>query len=87
MKIIKLMLLAALVASCGGDDGATPVDARQINESDAAIDAPPAADCFMGTPTTHDQLINACPAANVTRIMKHPTLPLLNADGSLPPLP
>jgi hypothetical protein len=51
------------------------------------IDAPPPPDCFMGTPTTHDELINACPAANVTRIKKTPTLPGLNPDGSLPPLP
>jgi hypothetical protein len=74
MKIIKLMLLGALVASgCGDDGGGQAIDARQINET--------------GTPTTHDELINACPAANVTRIMKTSTLPLLNADGSLPPLP
>ena len=85
MKTIKFALLAALFCACGGND-AKP-DAMTIHEVDAAIDAPAGPDCFMGTPTTHDQLINACPASGVTRIMKHPNLPLLNPDGTLPPLP
>jgi hypothetical protein len=40
-------------------------------------------------PTTHVQIINSCPQNGVTvdRIDKNPTLPLLNADGSRPPLP
>lgn len=84
-NIIKLSLAFAL-AACGSDNKATP-DSQVIHEVDAAVDAPAAPDCFTGTPTTHDQIINACPAQGVTRIMKHPTLPLLNADGSLPPLP
>jgi hypothetical protein len=85
MKIIKLTFLAALVASCGGNN-AKP-DAQTIHEVDAAVDAPSGPDCFTGTPTTHDELINACPAPGVTRIIKHPNLPLMNPDGTLPPLP
>lgn len=86
MKTIASLLLAGALLGCGGDDANTP-DAQVIHEVDAAPDAPPAPDCFAGTPTTHDEIINACPDPGVTRIMKHPNLPLLNADGSLPPLP
>jgi len=87
MQTIKLTLLAGLVAfaACGSDSKATP-DAAIIHEVDAGTDAP-VADCFSGTPTTHEQIINACVDSSVTRIIKHPTLPLLNSDGSLPPLP
>ena len=87
MNLIKYALLAALLASCGGGNNNDKVDAPTIHEGDAAIDAPTPPDCFTGTPTTHDQIINACPAPGVTRIFKYPTLPLMNPDGSLPPLP
>jgi hypothetical protein len=36
-------------------------------------------------PQTHEELLNACTDAEA--IDKQPSLPLLNADGSLPPLP
>lgn len=89
-KITLVILLAAcggLLAACGGDTKATP-DAPVISAPDAAIDATQPATCFSGTPTTHDQLINACVnEAVVTRIIKMPVLPLLNPDGSLPQLP
>ena len=81
-KIVFILVLAA----CGSSNTKTP-DAQVIHEVDAAVDAPTGPDCFTGTPTTHDEIINACPAQGVTRIIKHPNLPLLNADGSLPPLP
>jgi hypothetical protein len=84
------------VAACGDDDdnGATP-DARVITDPpDAAMvdagafDAPSGADADCITnPTTNDELLNACTDPTVTRIVKHPTLPLLNPDGTLPALP
>ena len=84
---MKKLALLFLLAACGSDNKATP-DARVVKETDAAIDGPPVADCFSGTPTTYDQLLNACVNENVvTRITKHPTLPLLNPDGTLPTLP
>ncbi len=86
-KLILSTLTALLVASCGGDTNNTPADAPTVHEGDAAVDAPPAADCFTGTPTTHDELINACPPAGTTRIFKTVHLPLLNSDGTVPPLP
>jgi hypothetical protein len=85
-SLCALASALTLVVGCGSSSTATP-DSRVIKEVDAAVDAPVAPDCFAGTPTTHEQLINACPAAGVTRIIKHPNLPLLNADGTLPPLP
>ncbi|HVV84811.1 MAG TPA: hypothetical protein VHE35_17225 [Kofleriaceae bacterium] len=90
MKTIASILfasLAALGAAACGDDGASTIDAPVIHEVDAGIDAPPADDCFHGTPTTNNELINACPGPGVTRIIKHPDLPLLNPDGTVPPLP
>jgi hypothetical protein len=85
---MKKLILLVLVAACGDSNKATP-DAPVISAPDAAIDAmQPAVTCFSGTPTTHDELINACVnEAVVTRIMKMPVLPLLNSDGSLPQLP
>ena len=86
MKIIAILALALLACSSDKTNTKT-VDAPTIHEVDAAVDAPAAPDCFTGTPVTHDQIINACPAAGVTRIIKHPNLPLMNTDGTLPPLP
>jgi hypothetical protein len=83
---MKKILFIFALAACGGSDAKTP-DAQVIHEVDAAPDGTTGPDCFTGTPTTHDQIINACAAPGVTVIYKHPNLPLLNADGSLPPLP
>ncbi|NJM91228.1 MAG: hypothetical protein HC863_02990 [Myxococcales bacterium] len=49
-------------------------------------DADTTPQCFTN-PTTHEELINACTTADVEKIDKKPTLPLLPADGTLPPLP
>lgn len=87
MKTTLGILLAAALFACGSSDHNTPPDGNTIHETDAAIDASEAPDCFSGTPTTHDEIINACVGADVTVIHKHPNLPLLDADGSLPPLP
>jgi hypothetical protein len=86
MTKIICAFLAAGAISCGSSNSKTP-DAPAIVETDAAIDATVAPDCFMGDPQTHDQIINACPGPGVTRIFKNPTLPLMNPDGTLPPLP
>jgi hypothetical protein len=50
---------------------------------DSGSDGAPS-DCFMN-PTTHLEIINAC--TDAVKITKNPTLPLLAADGGLPPLP
>ena len=41
-------------------------------------------DCYLN-PATHLEIINAC--TDAVKISKNPTLPLLNPDGGLPPLP
>jgi hypothetical protein len=84
MKILSIAFLA--LVACGSENK-QQTDAAVIHEGDASVDAPQAPDCFSGDPMTHDQIINACPAPGVTRIMKMPNLPLLLPDGSLPPLP
>jgi hypothetical protein len=83
MKLHRLLLaLPLLFAACGDDGSAGTHDAPGI--VDGGIDAPPDASCFTN-PTTHNEIINACTTAQ--KIYKDPTLPLLNPDGSLPPLP
>jgi hypothetical protein len=70
----------ASLAACGGDGGGK-------DQPDAGVDGPVTPRCFEGTPTTHAQLMNACVTADVEKIDKRPALPLLNPDGTLPPLP
>ncbi len=83
-------------AACGDDTGAvteppvvpdagpiTPTDGGPITPgTDGAVDSGPK-DCFDNPQTTFE-IINAC--TDATRITKNPTLPLLQADGGLPPL-
>jgi len=81
--VATIATLALAFASACGDDG------NHTGSKDAgAIDAPPAggpdASCFTN-PTTYNEIINACTTAQ--KIYKHPNLPLLGSDGSLPPLP
>jgi hypothetical protein len=84
------------VIACGGDDdgnGGQP-DARVIVDIDSGvIDASTVdvasgadADCITD-PQTSAEITNACTDPSVTKIDKHPTLPLLLPNGSLPPLP
>ena len=82
-SVLFSLTLMALGASCGDDGTQAPVhDAPPV--VDAAVDASTTA-CFAGTPTTHEQIINAC--TNAEEIFKTTHPPLLQADGSLPPLP
>ena len=80
MRIQTLLFASALAfaAACSDDGGGRP--------KDAGIDASttPDASCFEN-PTTHAEIINACTTAQ--KVIKKPTLPLLDQDGSLPPLP
>jgi hypothetical protein len=88
MKKLVFAVLVVVASSCGRDNKTTP-DTSTTPPPDTA-----GPDCFMGTATAHDQLINACVDQSVTRIVKYPTLaaeiaalPKLNPDGSLPPPP
>ena len=84
-RIIFSVALMALAAACGDDGGKQPQQDAPPSPKDAAVDAPPPPSCFSGTPTTHDQIINACTTAQ--QIVKPNKPPLLNPDGSLPALP
>ncbi len=97
--LIAASALAALAAGC--DDSTTPretVPVAPVADSGArdtgsttipgtdggtGTDAGPL-DCFPD-PKTHEEIINRC--SNSEKIDKNPTLPLLYADGGLPPLP
>jgi hypothetical protein len=85
----SLLLALTLVGACGDDSGDPPgqPDARQNSDAATGADAPPGgpdASCFMN-PTTSVELLNACTTAQ--KIDKDDSdLPLLNADGTLPPL-
>lgn len=65
-----------------GTEGGQGLDGGPAGMNDGAT--PPGLDCFPN-PKTHDEIINAC--TDAARVDKHPTLPLLQADGGLPPLP
>jgi hypothetical protein len=78
---MKMALMLAFAIGCSDPGGGTNTP------KDAAVDAAvtPDAPCFSGTPTTHEEIINACTTAQ--KVYKDSKPPLLNADGSLPPLP
>jgi len=79
LRSIFVVLPLVFGAACG-DSGNVSKDAPAPQ-----IDAgPPDASCFTN-PQTYNEIINACTTAVKVYKDSHP--PLLNADGSLPPLP
>jgi hypothetical protein len=81
MRTLFVCLVFA-VGCGGGGNTETP--------KDAAVDtptAPPDASCFdhFSDPPKYEEIINACTTAQ--KIFKDSHPPLLNSDGSLPPLP
>lgn len=83
-SLIFSVAVMALGAGCG-DDGTTQPAQDAAPLIDAPGDAPSEPTCFSGTPTTHEQIINACTSAQ--QIVKTGKPALLLPDGSLPPLP
>ena len=81
LRSVFVVLPLVFAAACG-DNADTPKD-------DAALPPPidasvPDASCFTD-PKTYTEIINACTTAE--KVFKDSKPPLLNADGSLPPLP
>ena len=98
-KIATLLAAAALAIGCGSDNKQMPADAAKAIDAPKSGDAPIPSDggvdagvivdasCFATPdPSSHYQIINACTTAQKV-YTTHPKPPLLNADGSLPPLP
>ena len=88
-------LLATLACACGSDNKQSPADAPRAIDAPAPTTDGPVVDagvtvdasCFTNPdPSSHYQIINACTTAQKV-YTTHPKPPLLNADGSLPPLP
>jgi hypothetical protein len=89
MKTILIGVLSsaclALLPGCGNKaTTATPT----IDMAKMPMVGPPDLGCYAN-PQTSNELLNSCPPSGVSvdKIDKHPTLPLLNADGTRPPLP
>ena len=83
-----------VVVACDNSSG-TPHDNPPVDSgtgghdtgtggNDGGNDGSPTPDCFTN-PKTHFEIINAC--TDAAKVDKKPTLPLLQPDGSLPPLP
>jgi len=79
-----MILLVAISTACGGGSNDTPHDAGPTVDSPGGPDD---ASCFTN-PQTHKEIINACTNAQKIRIEDlRGAPPLLEPDGSLPPLP
>lgn len=78
MRTLIMFVVLLGTSACGGDGNNGP-DAP----ADASVTEPDAS-CFTN-PTTHKEIINAC--TNAQKIERNTTPPLLNPDGTLPPLP
>lgn len=90
--------LSLVVVACDNSSGDTPHDnpppkdggsigqdtGTGGNDGGGGTDGSPAPDCFTN-PKTHFEIINAC--TDAAKVDKKPALPLLQPDGSLPPLP
>ena len=94
LTLICCALATSAIGACGGSSGATAADAAPAPDA-GATDQGPAGDltslpsvpdmgCYPKA-TTYLQLLNAC--TNAMSIDKTAVTPLLNKDGTLPPLP
>jgi hypothetical protein len=87
MKTILMAMAVSLLAlSAGCDDDTTMAPMADLAQAPAG---PPDLGCYGSPQTTSIALLNSCIPAGVTVdvIDKNPTLPLLNPDGTRPPLP
>jgi hypothetical protein len=72
-------VLFTMSVGCGDDPSPSKDDAGVVQDA-----GPPDASCFEN-PQTHYEIINACTTAQ--QIYKDTNPPLLEPDGTLPPLP
>lgn len=79
-------LLLASAHACGSDNPVvTTGDAGTDGGADAGRDGGTTPDCFTGTPTTNDQLQNACTPDTTVKVLKTSSIP--RGKSTLPPLP
>ena len=76
-RFYGLLFVVAMLTGCPDDSGAG------INDPPQDLSFPDLA--CIENPHTHIEILNACTSAQ--SIDKKPVLPLLQADGTLPPLP
>ena len=81
IRLLSCLLLVALFACGGDDDGGSNDNPGDIDASPDEPDSGPQVDCYEN-PTTHLEIINACTDAESAD--KDPDLPLLNEDGTVP---
>ncbi|MGE0547814.1 MAG: hypothetical protein AB7O24_15805 [Kofleriaceae bacterium] len=79
MRIAMVFMTVGLwcMAACGEDP-------KVVNDAGVDTGGPADASCFEN-PQTHEEIINGCTTAQ--KIYKTSNPPLLNANGTLPPLP
>ncbi|MFI5308579.1 MAG: hypothetical protein ACHQ53_14565 [Polyangiales bacterium] len=77
-------LLALQLCACGTSNGPSTPATHKATGHDAGSAQDAGVACSTH-PSTHEEIINACTDAEV--VDKNPKLPLLLADGGLPPLP
>jgi hypothetical protein len=78
---VAAALLTGLLFVAGCGDGDSKANRADAGSADDAAGGP---DCYEN-PTTHLEIINACTDAE--KVVRDPVLPLLEPDGTLPPLP
>lgn len=71
-----LAISLLLLVGCPDEPPPSPADLGSPASDDMS--------CYT-QPTTHLEILNACTSAQ--SVSKQPVLPLLRADGTLPPLP
>lgn len=91
---LRLLAPLVLVAAAGvgvgvyGCSNSSAITENVVDAGNPTVDSGSGGDagpdCF-NDPKTYEEIINAC--TDAVKIDKKPTLPLLLADGGLPPLP
>jgi hypothetical protein len=82
--LFSALAVCFALAACGSGK-TTPDTGTSSGSADAATAVPDAGPTCFTNPKTHVEIINACTSS--PGIAKNPSLPLLLADGGLPPLP
>ncbi len=75
---VVLTVICSVAAACG----------HKSSNGSADMSGPSDLGCYAN-PQTSTEILNSCPPPGVTvdQVDKRPTLPLLNPDGTRPPLP